>query len=147
MGAFVTYSGSKLMNKEITTLLIQKATEARSKSYAPYSGFKVGAALLCSDGSIYTGANIENASYTPTICAERVAFFGAIHDGHKDFVAIAIIGGKGDETPSELCHPCGVCLQVMSEFCKGDFNVILNSDKDVCIMTLDELLPHRFSLD
>ena len=81
------------MNKEMQDLLMKKALEARTRSYAPYSSFAVGAALLCADGSIYTGANIENASFTPTVCAERVAFFSAVHDGHRDFRAIAIVGG------------------------------------------------------
>ena len=78
-------------------MLIEKANDARAKSYCPYSGFAVGAALLCADGTIYTGANVENASYSPTICAERVAFFQAVHAGHRDFTAIAIVGGKKGE--------------------------------------------------
>ena len=134
------------MNSETVSMLIEKANEARAKSYCPYSGFAVGAALLCSDGTIYTGANIENASYTPTICAERVAFFQAVHEGHLDFSAIAIVGGlKGSEI-SALCTPCGVCRQVMSEFCKGDFNIILSDGKTNSVFTLDDMLPHRFSL-
>ena len=134
------------MNSETVSMLVEKANEARAKSYCPYSGFAVGAALLCSDGTIYTGANIENASYTPTICAERVAFFQAVHEGHLDFSAIAIVGGlKGSEI-SALCTPCGVCRQVMSEFCKGDFNIILSDGKTNSVFTLDDMLPHRFSL-
>jgi ribosomal protein S18 acetylase RimI-like enzyme len=81
-------------NQGVGTALIEKAKEARDKAYAPYSGFSVGAALICADGAVYTGANIENASYTPTVCAERVAFFNAVHEGHREFTAIAIVGGK-----------------------------------------------------
>lgn len=134
------------MNSEKITLLISKAAEAREKSYAPYSDFSVGAALLCADGTVYTGANIENSSYTPTVCAERVAFFSAVHDGHRDFAAIAIVGGHKDKAPLELCPPCGVCRQVMSEFCQGDFKIILTDGKDSRILTLDEMLPYRFTL-
>ena len=134
------------MNNETVSMLVKKANEAREKSYCPYSGFAVGAALLCSDGTIYTGANIENASYTPTICAERVAFFQAVHAGHREFTAIAIVGGaKGKEIDS-LCTPCGVCRQVMSEFCKGDFKIILSDGKTDSVFTLDDMLPHRFVL-
>ncbi|MBO5790248.1 MAG: cytidine deaminase [Clostridia bacterium] len=132
------------MNTEMQSLLVQKAIEAREKSYAPYSDFSVGAALLCADGTIYTGANIENASFTPTVCAERVAFFSAVHDGHKEFSAIAVVGGKSGKEIDELCPPCGVCRQVMSEFCKGDFKIILSDGKKVQALTLDDLLPYRF---
>ncbi|MBQ9692389.1 MAG: cytidine deaminase [Clostridia bacterium] len=134
------------MNTETKSLLIEKAKEAREKAYAPYSGFSVGAALLCADGAVYTGANIENASYTPTVCAERVAFFSAVHDGHREFTAIAIVGGKSGEDIDEMCPPCGVCRQVISEFCKGDFNIILSDGKADRVLTLDGLLPYRFSL-
>ena len=134
------------MNNETVSMLVKKANEARAKSYCPYSNFAVGAALLCSDGTIYTGANIENASYTPTICAERVAFFQAVHDGHREFVAIAIVGGSKDCNIDALCTPCGVCRQVMSEFCKGDFNIILSDGKTNSVFTLDDMLPHRFAL-
>ena len=128
-------------------MLIKKATEARAKSYCPYSNFAVGAALLCADGTVYTGANIENSSYTPTICAERVAFFSAIHDGHRNFTAIAIVGGNNGCEVNSLCTPCGVCRQVMSEFCKGDFYILLSDGANDHIFTLDDMLPHRFSLD
>ena len=134
------------MNNETISMLIKKANDARAKSYCPYSGFAVGAALLCSDGTIYTGANIENASYTPTICAERVAFFHAVHEGRRDFTAIAIVGGKSGCDVDSLCTPCGVCRQVMSEFCKGDFKIILSDGKTDSVFTLDDMLPHRFSL-
>ena len=134
-----------LMNEEKSTLLIEKANEARTRSYTPYSDFSVGAALLCADGSIYTGANIENASYTPTVCAERVAFFSAIHAGKRDFTAIAIVGGRRGKLPDKSCPPCGVCLQVISEFCSGDFKIILGDGESTQTLTLDELLPHRFT--
>ena len=130
--------------KDIHNNLIKCAIEAREKSYSPYSGFSVGAALLCSNGEIYTGANIENSSYTPTVCAERVAFFRAIHDGHRDFSAIAIVGGSGELR--EICAPCGVCRQVMGEFCRGDFEIILGDGENTRVFTLDELLPLRFKL-
>ena len=134
------------MNNETVSMLVKKANEAREKSYCPYSGFAVGAALLCSDGTIYTGANIENASYTPTICAERVAFFQAVHNGHREFTAIAIVGGPKGCDINALCTPCGVCRQVMSEFCKGDFKIILSDGKADSVFTLDDMLPHRFAL-
>ena len=134
------------MSAEKVSLLIEKAIAARQCSYAPYSSFSVGAALLCADGTIYTGANIENTSFTPTVCAERVAFFSAIHDGHRDFSAIAIVGGKSDAPISEFCPPCGVCRQVMGEFCQGDFKIILCDGKTHRVMTLDEIFPSRFDL-
>ena len=134
------------MNEQLVSLLVEKAISAREASYAPYSNFAVGAALICADGRIYTGANIENSSFTPTVCAERVAFFSAIHDGHRDFSAIAIVGGNAGEPVSEFCPPCGVCRQVMGEFCEGDFKVILSDGKTNRIMTLDEIFPSRFDL-
>ncbi|MBO5682940.1 MAG: cytidine deaminase [Clostridia bacterium] len=134
------------MNSEKVSLLVAKAIEARESCYAPYSKFAVGAALLCADGTIYTGANIENASYTPTVCAERVAFFTALHNGHRDFSAIAIVGGESGKPISEYCPPCGVCRQVMGEFCKGDFKVILSDGKAPRVITLDEIFPSRFDL-
>ena len=132
------------MKTDMHSLLVQKAMEARKRSYSPYSGFAVGAALLCKDGTVYTGTNIENASFTPTVCAERVAFFSAIQDGHREFSAIAIVGGKGNQEVSELCPPCGVCRQVMGEFCEGDFEIILSNSKESKTYTLNELLPFRF---
>lgn len=134
------------MNTEKISFLVQKATEAREKSYSPYSHFSVGAALLCADGSVYTGANIENAAYSPTICAERVAFFHAVHEGQRSFTAIAIVGGPSGEDIDSFCAPCGVCRQVISEFCSGDFLIILSDGKETRTHTLDELLPYRFSL-
>ena len=134
------------MTEKTASLLVEKAILARDTAYAPYSNFAVGAALLCADGSIYTGANIENSSFTPTICAERVAFFNAIHEGQRDFTAIAIVGGKAGENISELCPPCGVCRQVMSEFCKGDFKIVLSDGVTNTVLTLDEIFPARFDL-
>ena len=135
------------MSNTTQQALIQKAKEARAHSYTPYSNFSVGAALLCADGSIYTGANIENASFTPTVCAERVAFFSAVQDGHRDFVAIAIVGGQSGLDADKTCPPCGVCRQVMSEFCKGDFQIILAGEQEPLVLTLDELMPLRFELN
>ncbi len=123
--------------KELLTL----AAEARGHSYSPYSGYAVGAALLTADGKVYLGCNIENAAYTPTICAERTAFFKAVFDGVRDFEAIAIIGSG--ETPS---FPCGVCRQVMAEFC-GDSFLVISSNRDQTVVdarTLGELLPGAF---
>ena len=125
--------------------LIKMAGDAREKSYSPYSGFRVGAALLCKDGSVYQGCNIENASYTPTICAERTAIFKAIYDGHRDFAAIAICGGKGGVIEG-LFPPCGVCRQVMREFCQDDFQVYLIKPQGYEVRTLAQLLPDSFSL-
>lgn len=125
--------------------LIEKAKQAMEKAYAPYSGFQVGAALLCADGSIYTGCNIENASFSPTICAERTAFAKAVSEGKRDFTAIAVCGGKGGHITG-LCTPCGVCRQVMAEFCKEDFQVILVKPDGYEQRTLSQLLPDSFAL-
>lgn len=125
--------------------LIEKAKQAMEKAYAPYSGFQVGAALLCADGSIYTGCNIENASFSPTICAERTAFAKAVSEGKRDFKAIAVCGGKGGHITG-LCTPCGVCRQVMAEFCKEDFQVILVKPDGYEQRTLSQLLPDSFAL-
>lgn len=124
--------------------LMKIATAARKMAYAPYSGFLVGAALLTADGKVYTGCNIENASYTPTNCAERTAFFKAVSEGERSFAAIAIVGGKG-ENPADFCAPCGVCRQVMAEFCKSDFRVVLGNENALQIRTLGELFPDSFS--
>ena len=123
--------------------LIKLANEAREKAYAPYSGFTVGAALLCADGETVCGCNIENASYTPTCCAERVAIFKAVSDGKREFSAIAVSGGKSGETPLDKCYPCGVCRQVLSELCKPSLTVIFSDGSET---TLGELLPNSFSL-
>ncbi len=126
--------------------LIKIAKQASEKAYVPYSHFTVGAALLCKNGKVYTGCNIENAAYSPTNCAERTAFFKAVSQGERDFEAIAIVGGNnGDFT--DYCTPCGVCRQVMAEFCSGDFRVILGKNgEDFRITTLGALLPESFSL-
>ena len=125
--------------------LCELAIEAMGHAYAPYSGYKVGAALLCADGAVYQGCNIENASYTPTICAERTAVFKAVFDGHRDFTAIAVCGGK-DGVISGAFPPCGVCRQVMREFCGDNFTVYLaGKDGAFQTLTLGELLPHSFS--
>lgn len=123
------------------------AIDAMKKSYSPYSHFTVGAALLTKEGKIYTGANIENASYTPTICAERNAIFTAVHEGERNFEAIAIVGGHEGDVKG-VTAPCGVCRQVMSEFCPPDFKVILvtSSEGDYEETTLGELLPYTFKL-
>lgn len=128
--------------------LVKKAIEARTKSYSPYSGFSVGAALLCADGSIYLGANIENASYGATVCAERNAIFAAVIEGQKDFVAIAISGGRHEaELPEDYAYPCGICRQVMSEFCDKDFKILVaKSVDDYKEYSLEEMLPASFEL-
>ena len=131
------------MNRE---QLIALAKEAMTHAYAPYSHFHVGAALLCKDGTVYQGCNIENASYSPTNCAERTAFFKAVYDGHRDFEAIAICGGmEGNITG--YTAPCGVCRQVMQEFCQADFTIyVIGPDDDCQTYTLAQLLPSGFSL-
>lgn len=124
--------------------LMALAVEARKQAYAPYSGFRVGAALLTADGRVYTGCNVENAAYTPTNCAERTAFFKAVSEGVRTFSAIAVTGGSGEE-PTDCCAPCGVCRQVMTEFCRGDFRILLGNGEKILAYTLDELLPLSFS--
>ena len=124
--------------------LMQLAEEARKFSYCPYSHFAVGAALLTTGGKVYTGCNVENASYTPTNCAERTAVFKAISEGEKDFAAIAVIGAPEGEA-GKFCAPCGVCRQVLREFCEPEtFRVILGSTEKTTAYTLQELLPTSF---
>ena len=135
------------MDKSKARELLNKAIEAREGAYAPYSSFYVGAALLCADGEIFTGANVENSSYGGTICAERVAMTYAVTHGYRKFEAIAIVGAPKGSAPTQACLPCGFCRQVMSEFCGPDFKVVLADGDDVKIYTLDELLPHMFSSD
>ena len=125
--------------------LCELAIDAMSRSYSPYSGFAVGAALLCADGTVYQGCNIENASFTPTVCAERTAFFKAISDGRRDFAAIAVCGGKNGVITGAF-PPCGVCRQVMREFCRDDFKVYMITPEGYELKTLSELLPSSFSL-
>lgn len=127
--------------------LVDAAIAARKMAYTPYSGFHVGAALLGRNGKIYTGCNIESATYTPSNCAERTAFFKAVSEGEREFDAIAIVGGAGEEPIRDYCPPCGVCRQVMMEFCDPDaFRIILAKSPDEWkIYTLRELLPLGFS--
>ena len=126
--------------------LLRLAEEARAKAYAPYSGFTVGAALQCEDGRVFTGCNIENASFTPTCCAERVAIFSAVSAGVRSFSAMAVAGGREGEAGS-TCPPCGVCRQVMAEFFSPTTKVILQGEGDECLtLSVEELLPHAFGL-
>ena len=125
--------------------LMELAKEAMGRAYAPYSGYQVGAALLCADCSVYQGCNIENAAFGPTNCAERTAFFKAVYDGHRDFSAIAICGGKAGVI-TNLCTPCGVCRQVMREFCSPGFVIYMTDHSgQIESHTLSELLPMSFS--
>lgn len=122
--------------------LMKLAIKVREQAYCPYSGFAVGAALLCGDGTVYTGCNIENASYSVTNCAERTAFFKAVSEGKREFVAIAIAGGSNE---LQKCYPCGVCRQVMKEFCDGQFKVVCGvSYDDYEVLKFEELLPKSF---
>ena len=124
--------------------LVERAKEARKNSYCPYSGFAVGAALLCADGTVFTGCNVENAAYGSTICAERTALVKAVNDGKRDFKAIAIAGGRAGEEPTGICAPCGVCRQVMAEFCGPGFEILLTDGHSLQVQTLEELLPLAF---
>ena len=126
--------------------LIRVALQARNNSYSPYSRFQVGAALLTSSGLVYTGCNIENAAYAPTNCAERTAFFKAVSEGSYEFQAIAIAGGPKYATTLAICSPCGVCRQVMMEFCNPKtFRILLaKSEEDYEEFTLEQLLPLGF---
>lgn len=133
------------LNDSTCRMLLEKAFDMLNYSYTPYSNFKVGAALLASNGKVYGGCNIESASYTPTNCAERTAIFKAVSEGVRDFTAIAIVGGK-DGIVTDLAAPCGVCRQVMREFCDPKkFVIILGiSPDDYWLYTLEELLPLGF---
>lgn len=135
----------ELIKKEQIEKMIQLAIEQLQFSYTPYSGFKVGAALLTKSGKFYTGCNIENAAYTPTNCAERTAFFKAVSEGEREFTAICVVGGK-DGVLTEYAAPCGVCRQVMMEFCNPQrFLIILATGTDhYDVYTLKELLPQGF---
>lgn len=125
--------------------LIALAKEAMARAYAPYSGYMVGAALLTADGQVYQGCNVENAAFSPTVCAERTAFFKAVYDGVRDFSAIAVVGGKHGVI-SGFFPPCGVCRQVMGEFCREDFAIYLGGPQGtIRKTTLGELLPMGFS--
>lgn len=135
------------LTNELAQALVQRALEARENAYCPYSGFAVGAALLCGDGTVYSGCNIECASLSPGNCAERTAFFRAVNDGQRSFAAIAVAGGLKGQAPDAFCAPCGVCRQVMREFCQPDFAVIMTDGAQRRVMTLEELLPMAFGPD
>ena len=122
--------------------IISKATDARKNAYCPYSGFSVGACLVCSDGKMYTGCNVENASYGETVCAERVAFLKAVSDGKRGFCAIAIVGGKGEIT--DFTYPCGSCRQVLSELADSGLEIVLFNGSEHKICTLGQLFPNSF---
>ena len=124
--------------------LMQLALDARKQAYAPYSHFSVGAALLSKSGDAYTGCNVENAAFSPTCCAERVALFKAVSEGVREFSAIAIVGGKEDDL-SKICTPCGVCRQVLAEFCQGDLRILTGTPDQIQATTLADLLPFAFS--
>ena len=127
--------------------LIREAIAARKRSYSPYSHFQVGAALLGKSGKVYTGCNIENAAYTPTNCAERTAFFKAISEEEKEFEMIAIVGGPAKSARTDYCPPCGVCRQVMAEFCDPKaFRVLMaRTETDYRECSLEEVLPFGFT--
>ena len=126
------------------TTLLDLAIEAMQSAYAPYSHFHVGAALLTETGEVYTGCNIENAAYSATVCAERTAFFSAVRDGHRNFSKIAVVGGRNGVL-SDFTYPCGVCRQIMREFCRDDFILLFTDGKNVRELTLGDLLPYSFS--
>ena len=128
--------------------LIREAMQVLPNSYVPYSGFHVAAALLCRDGKVFTGVNIENASYPATVCAERSAIFRAVNEGEREFEAIVICGGK-DGAVTDYCPPCGICRQVMREFCDPEkFKIILaKSEEDYLEYSLEQLLPLSFGPD
>lgn len=138
----------RIMTKQEKKELIRAAIDRLGNAYAPYSHFCVSAALLCKDGTVYTGNNVENASYSATNCAERSAFFKAVNDGRREFSAIAICGGK-DGIVTDYCAPCGVCRQVMREFCDpaGFLIILARSEQDYREYTLEELLPQSFGPD
>lgn len=134
------------MNETKARELIELAYRGRERAYAPYSGFCVGAALLAESGQVYLGCNIENASYGPTNCAERTAFFKAVSEGERSFSAIAIVGGPGQKRSGRMCAPCGVCRQVMMEFCNPEtFRIILeDGEGGIRVFLLKDLLPFGF---
>lgn len=133
------------IGEETVRNLASLALAMRKRSYCPYSKFAVGAALLTADGKIYGGCNIENASFGPSVCAERTAVFKAVSEGDRDFAALAVCGGPADREPEDYCMPCGVCRQVLTEFCPPDFPVYLvKSESEIRQLTLRDLLPHAF---
>lgn len=125
--------------------LLDAAAEARKCAYAPYSGFAVGAAIQAEDGTVYTGCNVENASYPATCCAERVALGTAIAAGARSFKKIAIVGGRAGEAPRDFCMPCGICRQVLSEFCAPSLEILVTNGEQDASYRLDALLPYSFS--
>lgn len=138
----------EILSKEQKKELITAALLARKTAYIPYSGYAVGAALLSGNGKIYTGCNIENATYGATNCAERTAFFKAVSEGEREFAAIAIAGGKKGKTPDGFAYPCGICRQVMKEFGKAGLCVLVaKSEEEYEEYTLEQLLPHGFGGD
>ncbi len=126
--------------------LMMEAKKARERAYAPYSHFQVGAALMTKSGKVYHGCNIENAAYSPGNCAERTAFFRAVYEGEREFEKIAVAGGPQGREADGLCAPCGVCRQVMMEFCDPQtFQIILADGKGGCLQrSLKELMPLGF---
>ncbi|MBE5922587.1 MAG: cytidine deaminase [Lachnospiraceae bacterium] len=127
--------------------LIKEALLAREQAYAPYSGFAVGAALLCDDGAVFHGCNVENVAYGDTMCAERTAFFQAIANGQRNFRSLAIVGGKMNQSPEDYCYPCGSCRQVIAEFVPDDFEIVVAKNAtNYKIFTMSELLPGTFRL-
>lgn len=130
-----------MTNEELCTL----AVKAMKNAYTPYSGYRVGAALLTKSGKVYTGCNIENASYSPTVCAERTAIFKAVSEGEREFLKIAVAGGKNGEITGEF-PPCGVCRQVMAEFCGPDFKIlVVNGENSFTEYTFSDILPFSFN--
>lgn len=126
--------------------LLELAKQAMNNSYAPYSKFKVGAALLCENGEVFIGCNVENSSFSMSICAERTAFFKAISEGYNKFKKIAVVGGKNNVI-TDFCYPCGACRQVMNEFCKDDFLIIFQNGKgEIETISLADMLPKKFKM-
>lgn len=137
-----------MMDRNKAEELIRFALEARKNAYVPYSGYTVGAALLTEEEEIYTGCNIESASYGATNCAERTAIFKAVSDGRTSFRAIAVVGSMKGKTPEDYAYPCGICRQVMKEFATHDFVILVaKSTSDYREFLLDELLPYGFGGD
>ena len=133
------------MDQKQVELLACAALEARNNAYAPYSGFNVGAAVMTSEDEIFTGCNIENGAYPAGICAERTAIFSAAAKGRRHFKALAVTGGKAGEEPSDFCMPCGICRQVISEFCGPEFEIyVVKSREEIRLFHLKELLPYAF---
>ncbi len=140
------YLSTGVLQEQVIQTLLLEARRGREQAYAPYSRFAVGAALLCADGKVYSGGNIENASYGATLCAERVAVAKAVSEGHHHFVAIAVVGGSLEDDILVDCPPCGICRQVLREFCEPEYFCIItaSSDNTVTMHTLEQLLPGSF---